>query len=118
MNYNEIGKTGMRVSNLSFGASSLGGVFHDIREAEGIKAVILQTHSGADGMQPKDGFQLGNGKIIIQFAIAIFHNQATGVTHNIIVAVGVEIFANRGNQTVDEDIFIIAAHGNFTVFHD
>lgn len=27
MNYNEIGKTGMRVSNLSFGASSLGGVF-------------------------------------------------------------------------------------------
>ena len=27
MNYNEIGKTGMRVSNLSFGASSLGGVY-------------------------------------------------------------------------------------------
>ena len=39
MVYNEIGKTGMRVSNLGFGASSLGGVFHDIREAEGIKAV-------------------------------------------------------------------------------
>ena len=28
MVYNEIGKTGMKVSNLSFGASSLGGVFH------------------------------------------------------------------------------------------
>ena len=27
MVYNEIGKTGMMVSNLSFGASSLGGVF-------------------------------------------------------------------------------------------
>lgn len=27
MKYNEIGKTGMYVSNLSFGASSLGGVF-------------------------------------------------------------------------------------------
>ena len=39
MVYNEIGKTGMRVSNLGFGASSLGGVFHDIREAEGIEAV-------------------------------------------------------------------------------
>ena len=35
----EIGKTGMKVSNLSFGASSLGGVFHNVREAEGIKAV-------------------------------------------------------------------------------
>ena len=34
MIYNELGKTGLRVSNLSLGASSLGGVFHDIREAE------------------------------------------------------------------------------------
>ena len=32
MQYNEIGKTGMKVSNLGFGASSLGGVFHGIRE--------------------------------------------------------------------------------------
>ena len=39
MNYNEIGKTGMRFPILVLGASSLGGVFHDIREAEGIKAV-------------------------------------------------------------------------------
>ena len=46
MNYNEIGKTGMRVSNLSFGASSLGGVFHDIREAEGIKAVDTAVENG------------------------------------------------------------------------
>ena len=46
MNYNEIGKTGMRVSNLSFGASSLGGVFHDIREAEGIKAVYTAVENG------------------------------------------------------------------------
>ena len=32
MQYHEIGKTGMKVSSLSFGASSLGGVFHDIKE--------------------------------------------------------------------------------------
>lgn len=37
MVYNEIGKTGMQVSNLSFGASSLGGVFHSIKENEGIQ---------------------------------------------------------------------------------
>lgn len=42
MNYNEIGKTGMRVSNLSFGASSLGGVFHDIREAERVSKLFTQ----------------------------------------------------------------------------
>ena len=45
MIYNEIGKTGLRVSNLGFGASSLGGVFHSIREDEGIRAV----HTAVDG---------------------------------------------------------------------
>ena len=46
MVYNEIGKTGMRVSNLSFGASSLGGVFHSIREEEGIRAVHTAVDNG------------------------------------------------------------------------
>lgn len=46
MIYNELGKTGMRVSNLGFGASSLGGVFHDIREAEGIEAVHTAVDNG------------------------------------------------------------------------
>lgn len=46
MVYNELGKTGMRLSNLGFGASSLGGVFHDIREAEGICAVHTAVDNG------------------------------------------------------------------------
>ena len=46
MVYNELGKTGMRVSNLSFGASSLGGVFHSIREEEGIRAVHTAVDNG------------------------------------------------------------------------
>lgn len=46
MVYNEIGKTGMTVSNLSFGASSLGGVFHSLREEEGIKAVHTAIDNG------------------------------------------------------------------------
>jgi aryl-alcohol dehydrogenase-like predicted oxidoreductase len=46
MVYNEIGKTGMRVSNLSFGASSLGSVFHSIREEEGIEAVFTAVENG------------------------------------------------------------------------
>ena len=45
MIYNEIGKTGLRVSNLGFGASSLGGVFHGIKEDEAIRAV----HTAVDG---------------------------------------------------------------------
>lgn len=46
MIYNEIGKTGMLVSCLSFGASSLGGVFHGLREEEGIRAVHTAVDNG------------------------------------------------------------------------
>ena len=45
MNLHEIGKTGLKVSTLSFGASSLGGVFHNIREAEGIRAVFTAVEN-------------------------------------------------------------------------
>ena len=45
MQYHEIGKTGMKVSSLSFGASSLGGVFHDLKEQEGIQAVFTAVES-------------------------------------------------------------------------
>ena len=39
MRFRELGNTGLRVSELSYGASSLGGVFHKIDESEGIRAV-------------------------------------------------------------------------------
>ena len=46
MEYREIGKTGMKVSALSFGASSLGGVFHSLKEEDGIVAVHTAVDSG------------------------------------------------------------------------
>lgn len=46
MQYHEIGKTGMKVSSLGFGASSLGGVFHDLKEKQGIDAVFTAIESG------------------------------------------------------------------------
>jgi aryl-alcohol dehydrogenase-like predicted oxidoreductase len=46
MEYREIGKTGMKVSNISFGASSLGGVFHSLKEEEGIAAVYTAVDNG------------------------------------------------------------------------
>jgi len=46
MEYREIGKTGMKVSNLSFGASSLGGVFHSLKEETGIDAVYTAIDNG------------------------------------------------------------------------
>ena len=46
MIYREIGKTGIKVSNISFGASSLGGVFHSLKEETGIKAVHTAVDNG------------------------------------------------------------------------
>ncbi len=39
MEYRPLGRTGLKVSVLSYGASSLGGVFHAVDEDEGIRAV-------------------------------------------------------------------------------
>jgi L-galactose dehydrogenase len=46
MKYNLLGKTGMKVSRLSFGASSLGSVFRPVEESEAIKAVRLAVEAG------------------------------------------------------------------------
>ncbi|MGE4568325.1 MAG: aldo/keto reductase [Bacteroidales bacterium] len=46
MEYREIGNTGMKVSALSFGASSLGGVFHALQESSGIETVYAAIESG------------------------------------------------------------------------
>ncbi|MDE6795263.1 MAG: aldo/keto reductase, partial [Muribaculaceae bacterium] len=46
MEYREIGKTGMIVSALSFGASSLGSVFRATKESEAIEAVHTAIDNG------------------------------------------------------------------------
>ena len=46
MRYTDIGKTGMKISNLSFGASSLGSVFRDTNEKESFDAVEAAIDGG------------------------------------------------------------------------
>ena len=46
MEYRTLGKTGLRVSVLSFGASSLGGVFHSIDEGQAIESVFSALDGG------------------------------------------------------------------------
>lgn len=46
MKYRELGKTGLRVSALSFGASSLGSEFRQIDEAEGVRTVYRALELG------------------------------------------------------------------------
>lgn len=46
MRYTELGKTGMKLSHLSFGASSLGSVFHETKIDESISAVETAIEGG------------------------------------------------------------------------
>ena len=46
MKFKLLGKTGLKVSSLSFGASSLGGVFREVDEAEAIRAVHAALDCG------------------------------------------------------------------------
>ena len=46
MIYRDLGHTGLKVSAIGFGASSLGGVFHDFEEAKGIEAVFAAIDAG------------------------------------------------------------------------
>lgn len=48
MEYRILGKTGLEVSILSFGASSLGSVFRPIKEEEGIRAVHVALDMGVN----------------------------------------------------------------------
>ena len=48
MEYRTLGKTGLEVSILSFGASSLGSVFRPIKEEEGIRAVHVALDMGVN----------------------------------------------------------------------
>lgn len=46
MEYRKLGKTGLEISNLSFGASSLGSVFHATKEDSSIQAVETAIEGG------------------------------------------------------------------------
>jgi L-galactose dehydrogenase len=48
MEYRDLGTTGMKVSALSFGASSLGAVFHDINESDAVRTVHVAVDHGVN----------------------------------------------------------------------
>lgn len=46
MKYKELGNTGLKISEISYGASSLGGVFHSFDEGRGIDSVFAAIDAG------------------------------------------------------------------------
>jgi len=70
MEYRALGKTGMQVSALSFGASSLGGVFHDVDERTGIRAVRTALDLGINLIDVSPYYGLTKAETVLGRALA------------------------------------------------
>jgi L-galactose dehydrogenase len=69
MEYRDLGNTGMKLSILSFGASSLGGVFHELNEKEGINAVHAAIDHGINFIDVAPYYGFTKAEIVLGKAL-------------------------------------------------
>lgn len=69
MKYRKLGKTGLDVSVLSFGASSLGSVFREINESEGIRTVHVAMEQGVNLIDVSPYYGLTKAETVLGKAI-------------------------------------------------
>lgn len=69
MKYNRLGRTGLDVSALSFGASALGGVFRDVDEAEAIATVHAALDAGITYFDVAPAYGGGRSEIVLGKAL-------------------------------------------------
>jgi L-galactose dehydrogenase len=70
MRYRTLGHTGLDVSVLSFGASSLGSVFREIDEAEGIRTVHTAVDLGINYMDVSPFYGITKAETVLGKAIS------------------------------------------------
>jgi L-galactose dehydrogenase len=70
MKYRKLGQTGLEVSILSYGASSLGSVFRNIDEAEGIKTVHTAIDNGINLIDVSPYYGLTKAETVLGKAIS------------------------------------------------
>lgn len=69
MEYRTLGKTGLKVSALSFGASSLGGVFHAVKEDEAVRAVHVSLDAGINFIDVSPYYGLTKAETVLGKAL-------------------------------------------------
>jgi aryl-alcohol dehydrogenase-like predicted oxidoreductase len=69
MEYRQLGKTGLEISALSFGASSLGSVFRNINEAEGIRTVHTALDLGLNFIDVSPYYGLTKAETVLGKAL-------------------------------------------------
>lgn len=69
MEYRNLGSTGLKISALSFGASSLGGVFREIKEDEAIRAVHVSLDGGINFIDTSPFYGLTKAETVLGKAL-------------------------------------------------
>jgi L-galactose dehydrogenase len=69
MEYRVLGRTGLRVSALSFGASSLGGVFHQVEESDCIRTVHVSLENGINFIDTSPFYGLTKSETVLGKAL-------------------------------------------------
>lgn len=69
MEYRVLGKTGLRVSALSFGGSSLGGVFREVTEGEGMRTVHTAVDLGINFIDVSPYYGLTRAETVLGKAL-------------------------------------------------
>lgn len=69
MEYRVLGNTGLKISALSFGASSLGGVFRDVKEEEAIRAVRVSLDNGINFIDTSPFYGLTKSETVLGKAL-------------------------------------------------
>ena len=69
MKYSPLGKTGMNVSLLSFGASSLGSVFRDTAEEEAVNVLVTAIKKGMNYIDTAAWYGHGKSERVLRLAL-------------------------------------------------
>src|SRR4026208_1232526 len=69
MEYRALGKTGLQLSRLGFGASPLGGAFGPIYESEGIRAIHTAVDAGVDFIDVSPYYGMTKAEIVLGKAL-------------------------------------------------
>ena len=108
MEHRALGNTGLKISALSFGASSLGGVFRDIDEAEAIRAVHVSIEMGINFIDVSPFYGLTKAETVLGKALKSVRRDkyilATKAGRYGLEQKDFDFSAKRVTQSVDESL--------------
>jgi L-galactose dehydrogenase len=121
--YRELGNTGLKVSALSFGASSLGGVFRDIDQADAIRAVHVSLDAGINFIDVSPFYGLTKAETVLGKALRGIDRDryllATKVGRYGAEMKDFDFSAKRVEQSIDESLVRLGVdHVDLIQAHD